>query len=429
MHTVVIREHARLTTGHIDGPASLDVASVSDSAFEWMCAESARLRSAGAPLVLLEDRRWLRLDNYVGVVETPCGTRIEILPKSFDDADDAPKARALLRRMLSRCLHLRPRETGPASIQSFDGPLTEWVIRQFLEALDAVVKRGLRFDYHTVRDQQQFLRGRLDVVRQIRQPAGRQHLLQIEHDVFDADRPENRVLCAALDRVCRVTRDPDNWRQSHELATRMAEVPRSTDTKADFRRWRDDRLLAHYRAVRPWCALILAHQTPFAIAGTWQSAHSLLFPMERLFERYVEVCLRASLPPDATLRSPADAHLCSHRGEPWFQLQPDFMIEWQGRRMILDTKWKRLAAEWGNRQDKYGLAQADFYQLFAYGHHYLHGAGDLALVYPRTAALPSGLEPFAYSPAMRLQVLAFDLDHGCIEGSWGTDFLQRTDVA
>jgi len=44
-----------------------------------------RLRKAGAGLVQLEGRRWLRLDNYVGVIEAPDGTRIEILPKTFDE--------------------------------------------------------------------------------------------------------------------------------------------------------------------------------------------------------------------------------------------------------------------------------------------------------------------------------------------------------
>lgn len=416
MRHVVVREHARLTTGRIDGAGSLDVASVPDSAFDWLCKESARLRAAGAPLVQLDDRRWLRLDNYVGVIETPCGTRIEIVPKAFDGAGDAPRARTLLRRMLSRCMEVKPRESGPASIQTFDGPLTEWVMRQFLDALDGLVKRGLRFDYHSVREEQPYLRGRLDVGRQLRQPAGRAHLFQVEHDVFDADRPENRLLRSALDRVCRAARHPDNWRLSRELATRLAEVPCSTTIAADFRRWGDDRLLAHYRPVRPWCSLILDEQSPLAFAGQWRG-HSLLFPMEKLFERYVEVCLRSTLPAGSILkRTPSSRHLCEHRGEDWFRLQPDFMIEYQCRAWVLDTKWKRLDASLDSAQDKYKLSQADFYQLFAYGHRYLAGSGDMILIYPRTSSFSAPLPPFKYSESLRLRVVPFDLETGDIEG-------------
>lgn len=412
MGSIVVREHARLTTGGLSAARSLDEASVPESAFEWLCRESARLRRSGAPLVQLDDRRWLRLDNYVGMIETPCGTRIEILPKSFDETEDAPGARALLRQMLSRCLELTARESGPASIQTFDGPLTEWVMRAFLAALDRLVKRGFRFDYRPVREQQRYLRGRLDVSRQIRQPIGRQHAFQIEHDVFDADRAENRLLRSALDRVCRTTRDPDNWRLSRELVMCLAVVPPSTDIAADFRRWRDERLMAHYRPVRPWCSLILDEQTPMSLVGRWQG-RSLLFPMERLFERYVEVCLRRTLPPDATLKSTASSeHLCRHRDEDWFLLKPDFMVEHGDRKWVLDTKWKRLDAALDNARDKYQLSQGDFYQLFAYGHRYLGGEGTMLLVYPRTSTLREPLPEFSYGRGLTLWVVPFDLERG-----------------
>ena len=130
MHAVTVREYARITTGPMAVANGLDQAAVSDAAFDWLCKESERLRKAGAGLVQLEGRRWLRLDNYVGVLQAPDGTRIEILPKTFDEGDDATQARRLLQKMLQRCLHLEPRISAPTGLQVFDGPLTEWVIQQ-----------------------------------------------------------------------------------------------------------------------------------------------------------------------------------------------------------------------------------------------------------------------------------------------------------
>ena len=75
--TIVVREFARLSTAEVGAP-SLDERQVTASAFDWLCRESARLQKSGASLVQLDDRQCLRLDNYVGVIETPCGTRIEI---------------------------------------------------------------------------------------------------------------------------------------------------------------------------------------------------------------------------------------------------------------------------------------------------------------------------------------------------------------
>lgn len=411
MKPIVVREYARLTTSPVAFPTLLE-ATVPQSAFDWLCEESSRLCRSGANLVQRENSLWLRLDNYVGVVETPCGTRIEILPKTADGIDDAQASRRLLRRMLSQCLDVPVRETSPTMIQAFDAPLTEWVMRQFLEGLERLVRRGVRFDYHRVREQTKFLRGRLDLVRQLRQPPGRQHHFHIEHDIFDADRPENRLLRSALDRVCVLTRDARNWRISHELSTRLGVVPASGDIDSDFRRWRHDRLLPHYGPVRPWCSLILNEQMPLSILGEWRGA-SLLFPMEKVFEKYVGSCLRRTLPNDATVTPTTfTEYLCKHRGQPWFQLRPDFLVKQGERSWILDTKWKLIDQAQGSAQEKYGLSQADFYQLFAYGHQYLGGAGDLLLVYPKTAHFDRPLPLFSFSVELRLWVVPFDMATG-----------------
>lgn len=408
---ITVCEFARLTTQTV--ASTLDEATVSASAFQWLCKESSRLRGSGAQLVQVGDQRSLRLDNYVGVLETPCGTRIEILPKHLDESDAVAvrSARRLLRKMLAACMNLVPRESCPTSIEAFEAPLNEWVMRQFLEHLDRLVKRGLRFDYHPVKEQRRFLRGRLDVVRQLRQPPGRQHVLNIEHDVFDPDRAENRLLRSALDRVCRLTRDASSWRLAHELAVYLSPIPGSVDIAADFRNWRDDRLMTHYRPVRPWCALILNEQSPRSIVGDWHGP-SLLFPMERLFERYVEVCLRRRLPAGALKPTASSEHLCTHQGESWFKLKPDFLLRHGEENWVLDTKWKRLDSSLANSSDKYGLSQADFYQLFAYGHRYLPAAGKMMLIYPMITDLRVPLPAFNYSDSLQLWVVPFDLETG-----------------
>ena len=416
MHTITVREYARITTGPMADANGLDQATVSDVAFDWLCKESERLRKGGAGLVQLEGRRWLRLDNYVGVIEAPDGTRIEILPKTFDEGDDATQARRLLQKMLQRCLHLQPRISAPTGLQVFDGPLTEWVIQQFLTALDTLVKRGLRFEYHAVEEERRFLRGRLLVGRQLRQPPGRDHYFQVEHEVFDADRPENRLLRSALDRVCRQAKEVGNKRLAYELAHQLLEIPPSRDFAKDFDQWRSDRLTAHYRPVRPWCSLILNEQNPLTVLGDW-TGNSLLFPMEQVFESYIEACLRRELRPGQTLKAQAASqYLATHDEQPWFQIRPDFLLLEDGATTVLDAKWKRLDASKGNSEDKYGLSQADFYQLYAYGQKYLGGCGRLVLLYPQTATFRESLSPFFFNDQLRLDVMPFDLTLGRLVG-------------
>ncbi|WP_122588571.1 McrC family protein [Pseudomonas viridiflava] len=407
MKSITVREYARLTTSDIHSP-TLDIAQVSPSAFDWLCELNARFNKAGAALVQIEDRRWLKLDNYVGVLETPCGTRIEILPKHFEEGDCIQQSRALLKRMIQKSLGLPTRKVGAAGLERFDAPLTEWVMSSFLDALDHLIKRGMRFDYQRVEEEQRYLRGQLNTARQMRQPPGRQHHFQIRHDVFLPDRPENRLLKTALDIVCKTTRDPGNWRLSHELRSMLLEVPSSRDTAQDFKQWRIDRLMAHYQPVKPWCELIIQQQTPLAVAGEWQGM-SLLFPMERLFERYVAACLKHSLPADAKLYvQPSSEFLCSHQGKKTFQLWPDLMITMGEKKWILDTKWKCLSNNYvkGN----YGLNPVDFYQMLAYGMKYLDGEGELIMLYPRRVSFQSQLPSFEFFEKLRVRVMPFDIE-------------------
>nr|WP_189691828.1 McrC family protein [Pseudomonas shirazensis] len=396
-----------MTTAAV-APGSLDCAQISESAFEWLCELSASFNRNGASLLHIEGRRTLKWDSYVGMLETPCGTRLEILPKHHEQEDCLVKSRRLLRKLIQHALHLKPRETSVASLDLFDAPLSEWVIGQFLAELDLLVKRGVRFDYRRIEEEQRFLRGQLNVVAQMRQPPGRQHHFQIRHDIFLPDRAENRLLKLALEQVAKKTQQPANWRLANELRTMLAELPVSRQVSQDFRAWSGDRLMAHYQAVKPWCELILNQQMPIAVSGEWRGM-SLLFPMEKLFESYVEGWLRRRLSPAVRLTAHAARHsLCVHDGSAMFRLEPDLLLEQGERAWVLDTKWKRL--DGGDRRNKYGLSQADFYQLFSYGHRYLDGSGELALIYPRTAQFSAPLPAFEFSSEMRLWVLPFDVE-------------------
>lgn len=414
-NVISVREHAWLTTEPV--AASLDWAQVSESAFDHLCQLSESFSRSGARLLQVEGRRRLKLDNYVGVIQTPCGTTLEVLPKHHADIGSLTDSRTLLRKMIQTLLSLPTREVGEASLELFAAPLSEWVMRHFLDELDTLVKRGLRFDYQRVEEEMPFLRGQLDLKAQMRQPPGKAHLFHVRHDVYLPDRPENRLLKLALEQVRRNTQLPESWRLAQELSIRLAGIPASRKVIDDFKAWGTDRLMAHYQAAKPWCELILRRHMPLSVLGEdW--GMSLLFPMEKLFEGYVTAWLRKQLVPGLDIRTPAAFEsLCVHEGDRFFQLQPDIYIRQGEQRWILDAKWKRLNA--ADRSNKYGLSQSDFYQLYAYGQKYLGGRGSMALIYPRDAAFQEPLPPFDMGGGLVLRVLPFDLDEEVLLGREG----------
>jgi 5-methylcytosine-specific restriction enzyme subunit McrC len=131
--------------------------------------------------------------------------------------------------------------------------------------------------------------------------------------------------------------------------------------------------------------------------------------METLFEKYVAKQLKSKLNNKFELKTQlASKYLVKYEEKNLFQLKPDLAIlEKKKIIVILDTKWKLLDIS----SYQYGLKQSDFYQMFAYGHQYLEGKGDLVLIYPKTERFQEPLSPFYYSEALTLWVVPFCLEN------------------
>ena len=100
MSHVIVCEHASLTTEAC--VSTLSLARVSPTAFDHLCQLSEGFKRSGASLLQIEGQRRLRLDGYVGVIQTPCGTTVEVLPKHMDT--DAPEAAPACRRLLRKLI-------------------------------------------------------------------------------------------------------------------------------------------------------------------------------------------------------------------------------------------------------------------------------------------------------------------------------------
>lgn len=408
--TLSIREHGTLTTDDVARP-SLDCKKISPPMLDWLCRAQVHTGDSSTSLVNIKSQTRVQLSNYVGVVEAPCGTILEVLPKHLEGELGVAEGRDLLSRMIATALGLQTKTAGEANLRLFKAPLSEWIIRQFLNALDRLLKRGINFRYERIEEEQRFLRGQLIFIRQARQRPERQHLFHIRYDVFSPDRPENRLLRLGLERVYRATRSSENWRLARELRDIMSEIPPSRNMHADLKLWSNDRLVAHYKEVKAWCRLILNDEMPIAVSGDWRGI-SFLFPMEKLFEKYAVACIRQALPAKAKLQTkPSNLSLCHHDGSPMFWLEPDMLLDYNAERWVLDTKWKLLNSS--SKDTNYGVASSDIYQLLAYGKTYLRDHnGKLALIYPKHAGFDRPLPVFHLPDQLELWALPFDLERG-----------------
>jgi 5-methylcytosine-specific restriction enzyme subunit McrC len=146
-------------------------------------------------------------------------------------------------------------------------------------------------------------------------------------------------------------------------------------------------------------------------------AQSLLFPMESLFESFVAQYLKQQLGTTQVSTQLASKQLVSYNDKHYFMLKPDLLVSGgQYAPVIMDTKWKLIDQTKTSGKDKFGMSQADFYQMLAYGHKYLEQAGKLVLIYPKTEQFTEPLPhtfDFDTERNLQLRVVPFDISYSC----------------
>lgn len=400
---------------HVAGCEGVHV--VPDAVYAWLEDQCLRLSEEGAAawlrLTQRRGRRVVQVTSFVGVVRSPDGFQIEVLPKVGKAiGGGANEARQLLIEML-RCLErFRHIETDSAKISAARMPLLEVFIAEFLRNVERIVKNGLRSDYVSRQDNLFALRGKLLMASHLRQNLCRADRFFTEHDDFSIDRPENRLLHAALRRALVLSASQANQKLARELQFALSDVPASTQPEIDFQRVRLGRGMGRYSNALAWARLIIDEESPLTGRGDHR-APSLLFPMEAVFEAYVAKHLARQLAKPAILKTQARSHhLVRHLEQNWFRMKPDLLVRADSRDvLVLDTKWKLLDSSRANGTEKYGLSQSDFYQLNSYGQGYLDGQGDVVLIYPKTEAFEKPLPVFEFpkSAGIKLWVLPFCL--------------------
>ena len=417
MNSICIREYAHIIAeSNVEN--SLDVCSVSKLDWEYLekMAFSDEKQNSFIKVSQFQGEKALKVVNYVGVISTPYGTHIEILPKTnvqLNQSDELD-TRKLLCNMLAEVYRLPFIETKEANLETFNKPLIEALISLFLTRLASVVRRGIRKDYHRIEEEERFLRGQLLMTLQLRQPIGKQHLFQISYDIFSENRAENRLIHSALIQVSKWSKDEQNIKLARELRFAFNEIPFSSNYKADFAHWQDTRDMVSYQPLLQLVRFILNQQSPFAIKGQHEGI-SFLFPMEKLFEEYVAIKLAKLLPTNLELKPQIARKFLVNKPKNAFLLKPDIAIidkKTKNIVAILDTKWKLIDqnAQYDNGADdvKAGISQGDMYQLYAYGCKYLEGKGNLFLIYPQWEKFHQRFQ-FEFQDGLSLDVIPFNM--------------------
>ncbi len=360
-------------------------------------------------------KSFIRVKNFVGIIEAKSGWSIEILPKiyglSIQEEGEVVACRRLFLRML-RCLKDSPfLQIKEAHIKAAKFPILEVFIRSFIEETQRLIQQGIRKNYVNQIENSRFLKGKILVAQNLQKNSIRNDRFYVSYDDYSINSAHNRLVKTCLEKLKRSTQSSKNRDQINQLLLHFETVPLSTKIDADFRRvLGSNRLYKNYTAVLNWAKVFLKNKSFTNFKGRSLN-QALLFPMERIFEDYVGHQFQKHLD-DVEIRLQDKRHhlIADHLGSKKFNLRPDLVIEASNHLHIIDMKWKLINQDSSTKN--YGISQSDMYQLFGYGEKYKREEKQttLVLIYPYHQQFTQNLPPFHYyNEGLTLYVVPFNL--------------------
>ena len=295
---------------------------------------------------------FVQAKNYVGVICLPSGFQIEILPKL-----DAPKEnlRGLVVEMIHTLKNFPGKKFLNTELDTAKLPLYEIFIRNYLEMVLELIKRGLRSSYILREENLNFFKGKLLVKENLRRNIAHREKFFVAFDEYSLDRPEHRLIKSTLLKILHTTHEQKNFMLTNRLLIDFDSVEQSFNYRKDFSEVTIDRQNHEYKAVMAWTKIFLAGESFTSFAGK-MNVKALLFPMEKLFEAYVAKYVRKIFSNRFTVKIQAREKFLFDEPKT-FALKPDILLEGD-EIIIMDTKWK------------FEPSTGDMYQMFAYAKKY-----------------------------------------------------------
>ncbi len=222
---------------------------------------------------------------------------------------------------------------------------------------ERAIHQGLLPGYIVIEESSLVLRGRLRESEQLHRHHGLPLPLEVRHDEFTVDIPENQILRTACERMLTVPRvDAQSQHMLRRLLRDFADVtPLSRGDQIPA--WQPTRLNARYHTALRLAELVLrATSVEHERGGV--AVNGFLLDMPKLFEDFVTVALREALVPTYGGRVAGQDRNHFDEAEQVL-LRPDIVWKIRGSPIaVIDAKYKA--------EKPAGYPNADLYQLLAY---------------------------------------------------------------
>jgi len=215
----------------------------------------------------------------------------------------------------------------------------------FVNYLDELIHKGLKSSYISKEDNQFFLKGKLKFNQHIKQNYIHKERFYVEFDEYLPDRVENRLLKSTIQLLLKKTNDYENKKALRQQLFIFDEVNLSLNYDADISKINLHRGMEYYEMPLRFAKVFLRHHSFTSLRGK-DNVFALLFPMEKVFENYMEFVLKNSKEElgikEVLVNGRSDEYLLNN-GECYMaRLQPDYLLKMQegkDRRIRLITEY------------------------------------------------------------------------------------------
>lgn len=329
--------------------------------------------------------------NYVGLIELKSAYQIQILPKlELGESNSLEETQRVFRKMLSSMKDFPAKISDNASLKDERMNLYEIFINMYISEVQKLLKRGLKSAYVSEEDNLNKVKGKILIDQQIKHNLGHKERFFVRYDNYHVNRPENKIIKTTLLKLKNLTNSEMTLNKIRQQLTFFEDVEESFSYEKDFSKVNIDRNMKNYENLMRWSKVFLYDKSFTSFSGKTE-ARALLFPMEKLFEAYVAKELGKVLDDEWSL-STQDTGYYLFDEPRLFGIRPDLVLRRNdGKTVVMDTKWKRLNPD---VRKKYGISQADMYQMYAYSKKYK--ASDIWVLYPENKEMNNKIEPSSF---------------------------------
>ena len=320
--------------------------------------------------------------NYVGVIRYD-NTEINLLPKIFFTKEKEKIEIQNIHLHILYWLSYNKKIQFPKSFSNLDNikidSFFEILILMFSTYTRDALNRVLFQNYHDINQDNQFIKGRLDVNGYIKNniTTGNWQRITCDFDTFDIDNRFNRIIKYVSKMLLSHTENDASQKLLYEIVFLLDDVEDVQMTYDDCEKVHLNPFYKELNAVLDYCKLFLSNSMVYSYKDEFE-VFAFLLPMERIFEDFVVGFFGENPMNNDDIQNweIKSKELNLSYSPKAFKLIPDIYLEKSDKRLIIDTKYKVLK---GN-DNKKGVSQSDMYQMVSYGIRYI--VKKIVLLYP-----------------------------------------------